>query len=383
MSSLKKAVKAAIGLLLRLFGRGNVIVFESVPDFADNTYAVYCRMLELGLNRKYTFVWSCFKDVTMKDAPADVRYVYPMRKSLKEKLKNAYYMANAKCLICCNRFLIPLRQSQPSFFLTHGTSIKYVRNYYNLPEEIQYCLAAAPDVAEMTAYQLRTENEKMFSLGFPRNDILTQPQTPAKELMNTDCEKVIVWYPTYRQSAAKAANTGSTHALPVIHDENAAAELNQWAKEHKVLLVLKPHFAQDLSKIKDMKLSNIQFIDDSFFQIHNTSSYAFVAGCDAMITDYSSIFYDYLLCDKPVALVWEDVEEYRKDPGFCIDLDVIAKGGVTVYNMEDFKRFIREVATEEDSCREERRKLRDMTNYAADGKNTQRVTDFIIEKANL
>lgn len=188
--------------------------------------------------------------------------------------------------------------------------------------------------------------------------------------------------PTFRQHK-NGLKAGSEKALPIIHDPEAAVALNEFAKQMDVLLVLKPHFAQDLSQILELRLSNICFIDDDFFRKHDTTSYGFVAGCDALISDYSSIYYDYLLCDKPIALVWEDVNEYRKNPGFAVDLDEMGKGGVKVYDLEDFKRFIREVAEETDSCKEERRRLRDLTNHCPDGHATQRVTDFIIEKAGL
>jgi CDP-glycerol glycerophosphotransferase (TagB/SpsB family) len=150
-----------------------------------------------------------------------------------------------------------------------------------------------------------------------------------------------------------------------------------------VLLVLKPHFAQDVSEIKDLKLSNIRFIDDAFFRLHGITSYEFVAGCDAMITDYSSIYYDYLLCDRPVGLVWEDLEEYRAKPGFAVDIEEYCAGGVKIYDLADFKEFLQQVALDQDVCQQARRRLRDMTNYSTDGQNAQRVTDFIIEKANL
>lgn len=365
-----------------MFGKGNVIIFESVPDFSDNPYAVYQEMIRRDLHKKYKILWSCSKDVTMPQTPAGVGYIYPLKKTVKERLRNMYYMANAKCMVCCNRFLVPWRKSQPCFYLTHGTTIKQVRGYYNLPEPIQYCLSAAPAVAELTADALRTDINKMFSLGFPRNDVLLTANEPIREMLGTTCKKVIVWYPTFRQHAS-GSNVSSGNALPVIHDQQAALELNQWAKDLDILLVLKPHFAQDLSQIKALDLSNIRFIDDEFFRIHNIGSYAFVASCDALLSDYSSIYYDYLLCDKPVGLVWEDIEEYRQNPGFAVDLDVMCKGGVKIYNLEDFKSFLKEVAEETDSCGEARREIRDLTNYKPDGKATQRVTDFIVEKACL
>ncbi len=367
---------------MSLLHRRDVILFESIPDFGDNTYEVYCEMVRRGLDKQYTLVWSCGQRHRMEEAPKGVRYIYPLEKSLKEKLRNIYYMAGAKCLICCNRFLVPWHRGQSSFYLSHGTPFKSVRGYYTMPPQIQYCLSAALGVEEMMAWEFKVAPEKMFSLGFPRNDILTQPPVDVKKLLNTDCKKVAVWYPTFR-THKNGIQAGSGKALPIIHNAQAARELNDWARQEDVLLVLKPHFAQDLTQIKSMELSNIRFIDESFFQTHHVSSYGFVAGCDALITDYSSIYYDYMLCDKPIGLVWEDVEEYRQTPGFAVDIQTYGAGGVKIYTLEDYKVFIAEVAQGVDSCAQDRRRLRDLTNYATDGKNAQRVTDFIMEKAGL
>lgn len=382
MSTPKDAIKQLLGRLLCLFSRRECIVFESTPDFSDNTYPVFLEMCQRGLDEKYTFVWSCSQRTPLPGQPKNIRYIYPKENSLVQKLRTAYYMANAKCMVCCNRFLLPWRKEQLSFFLTHGTPIKNIRGYYTLPGSISYCLSASAALSEHTAFQHGFDPQKMFALGFPRNDILTQPTADVKKALQTECSKVIVWYPTFRQHH-NGLTAGSGKALPVIHDTTAAIALNEWAVQQNVLLVLKPHFAQNVSQIKDLQLSNIRFIDDSFFTQNALSSYAFVSGCDALITDYSSIYFDYTLCDKPIGLVWEDLEEYRSNPGFALDIDECGKGGVKIYNLDDFKEFIRQVAQGEDPCCEQRRALRDTVNYAPDGNNTKRVTEYIIQHASL
>lgn len=382
MALVKRTLKQLLGQVICLFHRRGCIVFESTPDFADNTYPVFCQMVRRGLHEKYTLVWSCSKEQTLPDAPEGTRYIYPLKGSLKEKLRNIYYMAGAKCLISCNRYLVPWRKEQMAIFLSHGTPLKSIRSYYNIPPEIDYCLSAGPGVEKVSAYEVNAAEEKMVSLGFPRNDILTQPAPDVKKLLGTTCQKVLVWYPTFRQHK-NGLKAGSGNALPIIHDVDAAQNLNDWAQKQNVLLVLKPHFAQDLSQIKAMELSNIRFIDDSFFTTHAITSYGFVAGCDALITDYSSIYFDYMLCDKPIGLVWEDIEAYRENPGFAVDMEEYGAGGVKIYTLADFKDFLTQVAQGADPCRQERRRLRDLANFAPDGNNAQRVTDFIIEKANL
>ena len=382
VSKLKKTVKAMVFGFFRLLSRRRTIVFESAPDFGDNTYPVFLEMVARGLGERYTLVWSCGKEETLPQPVAGVKYIYPKKEGLKEKLRKLYYMANAKCMICCNQFLTPGLKSQTAFYLTHGVPMKSVHDYYIVPESINYCLSAGQGVEAMMAYEFNMAREKMVSLGYPRNDILTQPPVPVKEMLETDCKKVIVWYPTFRNHK-NGLTAGSGKALPIIHDTQTAEKVNAWARELGVLLVLKPHFAQDLRQIKAMELSNIRFIGDDFFVNHNTTSYAFVAGCDALLTDYSSIYFDYTLCDKPIGLIWEDIEDYRKNPGFAVDVDEYGKGGVKIYDPEDFHRFLQEVSTDTDTCREERRKIRDLCNYAPDGESTRRVTDFIIEKSGL
>ncbi len=150
-----------------------------------------------------------------------------------------------------------------------------------------------------------------------------------------------------------------------------------------MLVVLKPHFAQDVSAIKALDLSNIIFISDDFFLQNDITSYRFVGSCDALLTDYSSIYFDYTLCDKPIGLIWEDYEEYAKNPGFAVDMDAAMKGGVKIYTLEELENFVQDVATGVDRLKQERREVRDLYNYSTDGKNSERVVDFLIEKAKL
>ena len=43
--------------LFNLIPVGNTILFESRPDFSDNTMAVFSEMIHRGLNKKYRLVW--------------------------------------------------------------------------------------------------------------------------------------------------------------------------------------------------------------------------------------------------------------------------------------------------------------------------------------
>lgn len=353
------------------------IVFESMPDFSDNTQAVYKEMLNQGLNRKYKFVWLCNSNDSCKEKEKNELILTP-----KNKILRWYYTRFSKCLISCNNTLSTSKKGQVSFYLTHGSPIKSVRHYYNIPHNVDYIITASEEMNRHCCYELNFDIKRSIPLGYPRNDVLCKNNKRTSAYFGNEADRVIIWYPTVRQNK-RGRKTASKHALPLIHDPDIAKELNDYAKKHNTIIVLKPHFAQDISYIKDLDLTNIIFIDDSFFKKHNITSYEFISSCDAMITDYSSVYYDYTLCNKPIAVIWEDIDEYRIEPGFAIDLDDYLKGAEKIYSLNDFKQFILDLEMKNDKLYEQRNEIKDRVNFSSDGKSSLRVVNFIKDKAKL
>lgn len=362
--------------LLNLLPVKNTILFESVPNLSDNTKAVFDEMIKRNINKKYKLIWVLNKEQDNLPQMDNVSYILASDKRL------LFYKLTSKCLICCNNFLLTQRKGQTSFYLTHGTPIKSLHEYYTIPEKIDYCLSAGDDVIPLYSYEFNYDENRIVSLGFPRNDELTNKPRDLHPLFpNHSFDKILVWYPTYRQH--KNGTTTTSKALPIINDAEKANLLNDAAKKNNTLIVLKPHFAQDISYITELNLSNILFINDSFFVENQISSYEFVGNCDALITDYSSIYYDYMLCEKPIALVWEDYEEYKRTPGFAVDIEKYMSGGEKIYQLDEMEAFLKRVAQNKDILKGERSRICSLVNYSTDGKNAARVVDFIVEKAHL
>lgn len=352
----------------------NIIVFESVPDVADNTKAVFDEMLRRGINNDYKLVWLLFGSDRRNYPKLTNVYYIPC-----EDAKAQYFSKLAKVKICCNNFLTKDCEEQLCVYLSHGTTIKHIRGYYTIPDEIDCVLAASEGVVDLQAYEFNFDKNKIVPLGFPRNDVFCKKPVEIHNILNTQCKKIIVWYPTFRQHRF-GGKTGSNNALPIIHNDFFAKALNDVAKQEDVLIVLKPHFAQDIGYIKKMNLSNIRFIDDSLFVNYNIRSYEFVGACDALITDYSSIYFDYLLCNKPIAAVWEDIEGYKTNPGLVKDYDYLMKGAEKIYTIDDLKEFVVRVSKDVDLLKSEREEIRDYANFSTDGQNSKRVVDFILNK---
>ena len=282
----------------------NWIILESVPDLSDNAKAVFDEMIKRNLNKKYLFIW--WVSDKNKNFPKYENTIYIDKKNSKEFNK---YLKRAKILISCNQFLPSNIKGQISFYLTHGTAIKNVGSYQT-PKNMTYNLMASLQTIPLMTKVLNGNKDTFYGLGFPRNDDLTNYKIDLRSFFSVPYEKIIVWYPTFRQHK-NGLKTNSSGSIPILEDIKKAEECNEFAKKNNILIVIKPHFAQDISYITKHNLSNILFINDEFFEKNGINSYQFVGNCDALITDYSCIYFEYLLCDKPIGAVWEDIEEYR------------------------------------------------------------------------
>ena len=79
---------------------------------------------------------------------------------------------------------------------------------------------------------------------------------------------------------------------------------------------------------------------------------------DMLITDYSSIYFDYLFTDKPVVFFAYDLEKYQKHSReMYFDYEEYTPG-VKVKNQQELERVLLELLSGDDSCREARRQLR-------------------------
>lgn len=380
---MKEKIKGIIKDATKHLKIKNVILFESFPDYSDNTKNVFDEMLERGINEKYELVWVCF-DRSKVDGfnkkfenVKNVRFIHQ-----EDKLYKAYYKNVAKVMICCNMFLEKVKQEQKYFFLAHGCALKNAAGTYSLPK---FCADAdvmtiSKYLAPFDAHNLRCNPDCMKALGYARNDDLYKHIDVKAVFSECDFDKMIYWLPTYRQNRW-GDRVHSDISMPIIYDEKSAIKLNDAAKENKTLIVVKVHQSQDLSVIEEFNLSNLIFIKNDFFADKDFSNYQLLGSSDAMLSDYSSVYYDYLLCDKPIGLCWDDFEEYNKREGFTMDPAVILAGGEKLYNADDLCEFVRAVAAGEDRLCEKRNEIKSLCHDNADSNSAKRIVDYIEEKA--
>lgn len=380
---LKKIVVSLINKIFNLLPLGNYILFESYPCYSDNTKPVFDELVRRGWNKKYKFIWVC-------ETEADVR----LMKKISTDFANfkcvcqgsfiyrLYYKKVAKAFIVCNIMLHKAKPDKQYYcHLAHGCALKNASGKYSLPAECADAdvLTISKYMAKFDAINFNCSESNMMPLGYARNDDLFAGIDVKKVFPNKSFDKVIYWLPTYRQHRYGTA-VHSNISMPIIDDINNAVKLNDCAKECGVLIVVKVHHAQDLSKITEYDFSNLTFIKNDFFEDKPFTNYQLLGSSDALVSDYSSVYYDYLLCDKPIALCFDDFEEYKKREGFTVDPDMILAGGKKLYTADDFCAFIKSVADGKDELCEKRREIRDLVHDHIDNKSTQRIVDYLETK---
>ena len=234
-------------------------------------------------------------------------------------------------------------------------------------------------MAPYDAHNLMCDVKCMKPLGYARNDDLFNHINVHKYFNNISFDKVIYWLPTYRQNRW-GDRIHSDISMPIIYSRENAERVNEEAKKNSVLIIVKVHPAQDLSKISEFNLSNLVFIKNEFFSGKDLTNYQLLGSSDAMVSDYSSVYYDYLLTDKPIGLCFDDFEEYSKREGFTMNVDEILAGGEKLYNVDDLCNFIKSVAEGKDMLKDKRNEIKNLVHDRVDNNSTSRIVDYLEKK---
>lgn len=382
-----RAKYALLNFPCSLLPMNNEIIFESHPDFTCNSYALYQHMLERGVNKKYKLTWLVREpEKYTADAEQNLDYLPLFPKGAKEKIRTYLRCNRAKAVFTCHTHVSSLcvSKKQINIYLDHGSHLKNcLVNNKRFGVRCTYLNCQSDFFIPLNVSQYTVEENQIVALGLPRNDLLFENTGSISRIVGEGDQKVILWAPTFRRHHGKErvdCNISYPLGLPILYSEGDAEEVNRVLAENNVLLVIKPHPSSDMSVIKEQKLSNVMFLYNEDLEAADVQLNEFMAQTDAMITDYSSIYYDYLLLDRPIGLTLDDYNKYTDQKGFVFDDPLEILKGEYMYNVNDLCEFVACVAKGEDRCGEERRKTMNLVHSYQDNCSSRRVCDFILEK---
>lgn len=373
----------AVGHCFDLLPVQKTIVFESSPDYGCNAWPVFLRLREEL--PEYKMVW-CVSGKTPVPAGVDDTFEFESH-NLAKRLKELYYTHTARAIVFCNREMKKYRKSQTALFLCHGSKTKKTRGIYEVDAGVDYINVQSHFFDDIITYEYNCQKEKLVYLGYPRCDWFYGSAGGVKEALNMEKDSgFLVWLPTFRKHKSNRPDYQmdtekfASMGMPLISTPEQLAQLETFLKEKNKYLIYKPHPAQDVSGLKAAQAERVKILSDKTLNEAGLQLNQVLAASEGLITDYSSVFFDYLLSDKPIITTVDDIDEWKKMTGFAFDLDAFLDTATTrVASLEAMMEAIRSPDTKQAG----RKQIREITNIHYDGGSAKRVADFLKEKIGV
>jgi CDP-glycerol glycerophosphotransferase (TagB/SpsB family) len=150
--------------------------------------------------------------------------------------------------------------------------------------------------------------------------------------------------------------------------------LDEWLGRSNVTLLVKPHPG---ALRQEAELHNIQVISDDWLAAHNLTNYEMLAGIDALVTDASSVWVDFLLLQRPIIYAFPDLNEYQESRGLNLEPYQAWIPGPLVSDAESLIKYLSKVADDEDEFAPERAIALERFHKYVDAGSTTRLLDAL------
>lgn len=357
--------------------RNNYILFETEGDFCDNGRVLYEYMIEHNYNKKYHITWIVTEPKKYSNsAPKNVEFISRIDNSIKSNWKCNRAINQSKYFFFTHPYwLKKWKKDQIVINLWHGTPLKaggkVINNLYD------YFTAPSVETYDLYNRFIGVKNEQYIITGMPRNDLLYKESDCLKKIVKTNKNtKVIISMTTFKQSTnMHDSNMDDPYALSVITSRSELEELNNYLKEKNIIIIVKIHHLQKTEVLNKVNLSQIRYLEDKDLINHDIQLYELLGQTDGMLSDYSSVTFDYSLLDKPMAFFTNGIEDYKKNRGFLVEDILDYMPGHKIGNLKDFYKFLDDFDKGIDKYKKERAKICKIGNEYNDNKNCKRIIE--------
>lgn len=328
-----------------------LILLYANLGFRDNIEVLYRCLLEKGYPDRYQII--CISNhfySLQKDRR--IHYVSPAL--------GVFYFLHAKYFFyCAGKYPIKPSKKQMVVNLWHGIPLKKIGNLlpenkdkdYNFFTKLIYY---SPLFKPIMKEAFNASEQQLLLAGNLRNDDLRRPTT------NLPNKKKVLWMPTYRQN--ERFGKDSEVKTLIFNLENHWLELQKFLKKSEIILYLKLHPLEESRINIPKECINIQLISDEELSKSKTSLYSFLGAMDALITDYSSVYFDYLLLNRPLAFVLDDYDSYKNKRGFVFEDILSLMPGDKIYNFAELLNFLDKFDKQIDNYQDQRNRINQLVN---------------------
>ncbi len=359
--ALSRTITAAFSGLNRIIPKdAKQVLFYTNTGVKDNLKAVLDHMANDPVYASYRLLCSC-------DNPSGV----PKQAKVIGNIAGLFAFLRSRYVFYYNG-KIPIKPApgQTVVNLWHGIPLKKIGRMLDPKANTDFAthyLAPSVYTGKLMQAAFGCDASKILYNGLPRCDLLFDAPT-AKDacalLGFSACTQLIGWMPTFRNAAVSEVNDSDLKArsatgLPLLHDNAALSACNEILRQNNALLWIKLH-PSEANFPQNETFSNILIQSDKAFAALHTDYYHLLGSCDALITDYSSVYFDFLLLDRPIGFAIEDIDSYRENRGFTAEDPIAAMPGAILENKEQLFSFLTEFfTTQNDSYQMQRNAVRE------------------------
>ena len=322
------------------------IVLYSNWGFRDNLRTLYQYLVDNGYQEEYEIICAS-NNFYHLEKDKDVKYVSIYR--------GVYYFLTSKYFFYSfGKYPIKPAPNQMVVNLWHGMPLKKIGNLEEGLENVDYnfftkLVSSSDFFTPIMKAAFNATDEQMLLVGNIRND----------ELFKEKQDKKIIWMPTYRNSKNYH---DSQDALIFSLKEDDFSKIEQLLSEYGYQLYIKLHPLEESRLQVQMNHSNIHLLTEEIISEQYGTLYTFLGTTSALITDYSSVFLDYYLLNRPVAFTINDYEEYKEKRGFVFEDVKSLMVGSVIRNSNDLLKFLEGLAQSEDENEKERNEVNQKVN---------------------
>ena len=298
------------------------------------------------------------------------------------RLSKEWYqlLGSAKFLVSNNNFPAFFKKAEDQVHVQtwHGTPLKKIghdvesagyisRAYMDLMDAEargwDYLVSPSPFCSEIFPAAFAYYGE-ILEIGYPRNDALLSAgaaevrQRVRSRLGVPDDQQLLLYAPTWRENVRVKGRYGK-----VVYLESALVT----EQRDDVTVLVRGHAN---TSSQPLVAEGKRMLD--------VTSYPDIAelylAADVLVTDYSSVMFDFALTDKPMIFLVPDIDEYRdKLRGFYFDFEQQAPGPL----VDTTEAVIKHLDDSADSFAQAREKFRQRFAPLDDGRATERLVSRV------
>lgn len=331
--------------LPKILTNDSLLVFNSFPDFADNAYAFYLYLEENRYWEKYEFVW------LVEDITDSVRAIVKERKFhcqvfRKKSIRGVWAFLRSRHFFTTHGGFLSFDTSHVTdkyVNLWHGMPLKRIGRLLDEGSVFTPCLtiASSHPFQKIMATSFGQPLNRVLVTGQPRCDMMSRETDffQSKGIRLDRFSKVGIWMPTYRVSVVGEIREDGTYETGSVSflTQQEIIKLDEYLNERNMLLLLKIHPMDILQKYDFPNYTNIIVIKP---READSELYPILGKCDFLLTDYSSVYIDYEVLERPIGFVMDDLDAYSKSRGFCLENIKDVMPGRILSNLQEIEQFI-------------------------------------------